>query len=48
VDCIIWLGIRSGVDSCEQSSSVLGISKCGKFVLSLRLWLLVVDAHCGC
>jgi hypothetical protein len=41
VDCIIWLRIRSGDESCEQSCSLSDCVKCGKFIHSLRMWLLI-------
>jgi hypothetical protein len=41
VDCINWLRIRSGDESCEQRYSLSGFAKCGKFVHSLRMWLLI-------
>jgi hypothetical protein len=41
VDCIIWLRIRSGDKSCEQRYSFSDFVKCGKFIHSLRMWLLI-------
>jgi len=41
VDCFVWLRIRSGDESCEERCSHSDFVKCGKFVHSLRMWLLI-------
>jgi hypothetical protein len=41
VDCIIWLRIRSGEESCEQRYSLSDFVKRGKFIHSLGMWLLI-------
>jgi len=41
VDCIIWLRIRSGEESCEQRYSLSDFVKWGKFIHSPRMWLLI-------
>jgi len=41
LDCIVWLRIRSGDESCEERYSLSDFVKCGKFVHSLGMWLLI-------
>jgi hypothetical protein len=41
VDCIIWLRIRRDDVSCEQRYSLSDFVKYGKFIHSLRMWLLI-------
>ena len=37
----MWLRITSGDESCEQRYSLSGFVKCGQFIHSLRMWLLI-------